>query len=145
MTTHTVSEKSTRRPAGRRSTRILGLLALATIAAIIFLALRWDNINAVPTAEPAGEVDLFSQAYEGEPLLIFTLAQPKLTAIHYALENVDTPFLDLTLTADDGSSWVVLRSQGLRTDSLGGGTRRSARPRPAAAPRRRRPAAARPG
>lgn len=119
MTTHSISERSV----AVSLTRVfLGLVAVAMVVALIFLALRRDNINAVPPAEPVGEADLATQAYDAEALLTFTLAQPELTAIHYALENVDTAYLDLTLEADDGSSWVVLRSQGLRTDNQGGGT-----------------------
>lgn len=119
MTTQSVSERSV----AVSLTRVfLGLVALAVVVALIFLALRRDNINAVPPAEPAGEADLAARSYDAEPLLTFVLEQPELTAIHYALENVDTTFLDLILEADDGTSWVVMRSQGLRTDSQGGGT-----------------------
>lgn len=122
MSTHSLSEKSAKQPFVRLTRLFLGLLAVVAVGTAVFLALRWEAINAILASEPAGKADLAARSYDAEPLLTFVLEQPELTAIHYALENVDTTFLDLTLEADDGTSWVVMRSQGLRTDSQGGGT-----------------------
>lgn len=69
----------------------------------------------------AREVDLASQTYSAEHLLAFTLEETDVIGIFYALRNVDTPYLELSLVPVDGQSQIVLRSQSLRTDRQGGG------------------------
>jgi len=54
-------------------------------------------------------------------VLAFTLAEPAVVGIYYALQNVDTGDFDLSLEPADGQRIVPMGANRLRTDRNGGG------------------------
>lgn len=118
MTTQSVKQQIVRLPAVRLTLLGLGFLVLATI---LFVLLASDDIGPPPNLQPAGEVDLASQAFTAESVLEFALDETAMVSIFYGLRDIDTSFLELSLSPADGESEVLLRSEGLRTDREGGG------------------------
>ena len=126
MTTSLRKESRFHRTPARRWLLAVSLMIVVLVAAGTWtLLLQTRNAPARQTPPPnfqlVTEVDLSSGSHNGETLLSFTLDEPSVVGIYFAIEQIDTRSLDLRLVGADGQSAVLLHAEDYRTDRDGGG------------------------
>ena len=126
MATSLLKEPSFQRAPARRWLLAVSLIVVVLVAVgvwTLLLQTRSAPAGQVPPPgfQPATEVALSSGPHNGETLLSFTLDEPTVVGIYFAIEQVDTRSLDLRLVRADGQSAVLLHAEDYRTDRDGGG------------------------
>jgi hypothetical protein len=96
---------------------IAGVLAGIFILAFTQLSVRQD-LNPAPAGYlQVAQIDLDAQAHEDEVLYRFTAREGEPVGVYVRIENVDTPYLDLTLVGADGQAYVLLHGESFSADT----------------------------
>lgn len=106
--------------------RVLLGAVIACVMAFVVSGCSVLRSQTAVTEPPAGyvriaEADLATGPYDAQILAAFTLDDTAVVSIYFTLQDVDIPFLELSLSGPDGSSRVMLRSAEFKTDAAGSG------------------------
>ncbi len=96
-------------------------LSILLLIPLLVVGCTNQNDQIPPDAELLAEVDLATKPHEAAMVGEFEVAATAVITLTYLVPNVETAVFDLTLAGPD-DEYVILHSEGYRTDENGGGT-----------------------
>ena len=117
-----LKRKPQTQPASRISLSVPGVLII-----MLVVGCRASQNQEAPLAAPADfepiaeEVNLSARSHDAETLGQFTLEETADVGVFFSIQQIDTPYIDLSLIGPDDESRVILHSEDYRTDADGGG------------------------
>ncbi|MCB0036655.1 MAG: hypothetical protein KDE51_21630 [Anaerolineales bacterium] len=114
------------KPSPAKTSRVwIPALALSVLLILITLVSRLVTQNRSAAVAPplgfqlAAEIDLAGRAHEEAVITQLTLTETADVNIYLALQNINTPYFDLSLRTSEGNSLNILHSETFRTDQAG--------------------------
>lgn len=102
---------------------IMALLLSITVGVnVIAVQNQGAALAPPPDFQLVAEIDLSSRAYDADVLGQFMVAETAAVDIFFTLQEVDTPYLDLSLIGPAGDEITILHGEGFRTGRHGKGT-----------------------